>query len=109
MATIKWTNEANAWLRNLHDFIVEDNPDAARKVVQEIYGKAQLLGKFPRIGQLYRAEPEGSEEALLTTCVRNRKHVELMTCSGIPNRRQTGAVNLQITLRLCNRMTLEEA
>lgn len=33
MAEIRWTEEARRWLRDIHDYIAADNPDAARKVV----------------------------------------------------------------------------
>jgi len=29
LAEINWTQEAEAWLRDIHDFIVIDNPEAA--------------------------------------------------------------------------------
>lgn len=56
---INWTNEAETWLRNIYDFIAQDNPDAAKRVVEGIYNKAQILNDFPEIGYKYRAEPEG--------------------------------------------------
>ena len=50
MAEIKWTNEADKWLRDIFDYISEDNPLAAQRVVQGIYNKTQILKSFPEIG-----------------------------------------------------------
>ena len=50
MVEIRWTIEAEAWLRDIHDYIAQDNPNAAVKVVEGIYEKAQLLKEHPEIG-----------------------------------------------------------
>ena len=65
MAEIRWTEEAHRWLRDIHDYIAEDNPDAAQKVVSGIYEKAQVLRRFPEIGHKYRDETEGEIRILL--------------------------------------------
>jgi plasmid stabilization system protein ParE len=65
MAIIRWTEESLKWLRDIHDFIASDNPNAARKVVSGIYEKSQILKDFPEIGYLHRAEPEGEIRILL--------------------------------------------
>ena len=65
MAEIRWTEEANRWLRDIFDYIATDNPDAAQQVVAGIYEKAQLLRRFPEIGYKYRTEPEGEIRILL--------------------------------------------
>ena len=65
MARIRWTNEAEKWLRDIHDYIAQDNPTAAQRVVSAIYEKAQLLKDFPEIGYNYRTEPEGEIRILL--------------------------------------------
>ena len=59
MAEIRWTVEAEVWLRDIYDYIVHDNPSAAARVVDGIYEKAQLLKEYPEIGYKYRSEPEG--------------------------------------------------
>ena len=53
MAEINWTAEAERWLRDIHDYIAEDNPDAASRVVEGIYEKVQLLLQFPELGHRY--------------------------------------------------------
>ena len=65
MAEIRWTEEAHRWLRDIHDYIAEDNPDAAQRVVSGIYDKAQVLRRFPEIGHKYRDETEGEIRILL--------------------------------------------
>lgn len=65
MAEIRWTTEAETWLKDIYDYIVQDNPSAAARVVQGIYEKAQLLAQFPEIGHRYRSEPEGEIRILM--------------------------------------------
>ncbi len=65
MATIIWTEEAERWLKDIYDYIAQDNPDAAMKVVEDIYDRAQILATFPKIGHKYREEPEGEIRILL--------------------------------------------
>ncbi len=65
MAEIRWTEQAADWLNNIYDFIYEENPTAAHKVVEQIYEKVQILKTFPEIGYKYREEPEGIIRILL--------------------------------------------
>jgi len=65
MAEIVWTVQADKWLKDIHDYIAQDDPDAATRVVSGIYDKAQLLRDFPEIGYKYRSEPEGDIRILL--------------------------------------------
>lgn len=65
MAEIRWTSEAETWLRDIHDYIAEDNLQAAARVVEGIYEKAQILRRFPDIGHIYRSEEEGEIRILL--------------------------------------------
>ena len=46
MAEIRWTIEAEIWLKDIYDYITQDNPGAAAKVVEGIYEKAQLLKEY---------------------------------------------------------------
>lgn len=50
MAKLIWTEEALAWLKEIGDFIAEQNPRAAVSVVEGIYQKTQLLVNHPRLG-----------------------------------------------------------
>jgi toxin ParE1/3/4 len=65
MAEIRWTEEAAIWLEDIHKYIAKDNPQAAARVVEGIYEKAQILSEFPEIGYHYRKEPEGDIRVLL--------------------------------------------
>lgn len=65
MAEINWTEEAQFWLQDIHDYIALDNPIAAMSVVEGIYQKAQELNRFPEIGYRYRSEAEGEIRILL--------------------------------------------
>jgi toxin ParE1/3/4 len=60
LAEINWTQEAQAWLRNIYDYIAVDNQDAAARTVWGIFQKAQLLKHLPQIGHKY--EPSGPRE-----------------------------------------------
>jgi len=65
VAEIRWTEEACAWLKDIFDYIAEENPVAAQRVVEGIYNKSQILKSFPEIGYKYRKEPEGEIRVLL--------------------------------------------
>ncbi|HEV8434838.1 MAG TPA: type II toxin-antitoxin system RelE/ParE family toxin [Thermoanaerobaculia bacterium] len=54
MVQIVWTDEALAWLREIHDYISADRPDAARRVVAGILDRAEQLAEFPELGQRLR-------------------------------------------------------
>ncbi|MEK6596033.1 MAG: type II toxin-antitoxin system RelE/ParE family toxin, partial [Pseudomonadota bacterium] len=47
MVEIVWTEEAERWLQDIHDYIAEDNPAAASKVIAGIFEKTQVLQRFP--------------------------------------------------------------
>ena len=65
MAEIRWTEEAAAWLSDIYEYISEDNPVAAQKVVGGIYEKAQVLKIFPKIGYKYTDAEQGEIRILL--------------------------------------------
>jgi toxin ParE1/3/4 len=54
VGSIAWTEEAQRWLRDIHEFIAQDNPAAADRVVRGIYDRAQVLARHPEIGHRYR-------------------------------------------------------
>lgn len=51
---VKWTKTALASLQNIAEFIEQDNPERAKKFVQEIRGKSKSLETFPSIGRAGR-------------------------------------------------------
>jgi len=65
MAEIRWTEEAASWLEDIFEYIAQDGPPAAGRVVNGIYDKVQLLADFPEIGHRYRSEPDGDIRILL--------------------------------------------
>jgi plasmid stabilization system protein ParE len=65
MAEITWTAEAERWLKDIYDYIAQDNQEAAATVIEGIYQRAQILMVFPEIGHKYRSEPEGDIRILL--------------------------------------------
>ncbi len=65
MAKVEWTEEAERRLRDVHDYIAQDRPDAAIRVVQSIYERVQVLASFPEIGYRYRERPERNIRILL--------------------------------------------
>jgi toxin ParE1/3/4 len=59
MGRVRWTSEAEIWLRDIHDYIARDNPAAARRTIERLYRKAEVLAAHPEIGYLYAdGEPE---------------------------------------------------
>ena len=55
MAEITWTAEAQQWLEDIFEYIAADNPQAAARIVQGIYARAQDLIQFPQLGHRYAA------------------------------------------------------
>jgi plasmid stabilization system protein ParE len=65
MAEIVWTEEAVTWLEDIHNYVAQDNPAAAARILGAIYDKVQVLDRHPEIGYRYRTEPEGDVRVLL--------------------------------------------
>ena len=64
MAEVVWTLEAERWLLKIHDYIAADSPVNAFNVVKAIYERAQILERFPNLGQAYRS-PSGRDVRIL--------------------------------------------
>ena len=58
MVGIRWTREAQTWLRDIYDYIAIDNPTAALRTVKDIYQRTQVLKRLPEIGYRYDRYPE---------------------------------------------------
>lgn len=43
MARLNWTREAETWLRDIFEYIAQDNPEAAARVVEGVYERTQVL------------------------------------------------------------------
>ena len=84
MAEITWTAEAERWLKDIYDYIAQDNPGAATTVIEGIYQRAQTLAAFPEIGHKYRSEPEGDIRILLyghyriTYLIRGQERIDIL-------------------------------
>lgn len=62
--TLRWTEDASRQLEEISRRIEEDNPDAAFRVVNEIFQRIELLREFP-----YRGRPgsePGTRELIMT-------------------------------------------
>lgn len=65
MGQIRWTLEAERWLREIYDYIARDNPAAALRTVQGIREKAETLTSFPERGYRYHERPNEHVRILL--------------------------------------------
>jgi plasmid stabilization system protein ParE len=65
LAEINWTSEAERWLKDIHDYIAEDNLETANSTVNAIYEKAQLLSQFPHLGYRFDSIPDREVRILL--------------------------------------------
>ncbi len=65
MAEIRWTHEAEQWLKDIHDYIANDSPNLAIKIVENIYEQVQVLKRHPNIGYRYHRYPEHNIRVLL--------------------------------------------
>ncbi|TAN71070.1 MAG: type II toxin-antitoxin system RelE/ParE family toxin [Methylobacter sp.] len=61
---IVWTEPARQDLREIFEYIAEENPNAARALLAEIRKRAGSLEDNPELGRLGRVE--GSRELVLT-------------------------------------------
>lgn len=49
---VTWTSHALAQLRHLHDYISSDSPLYAKRVVENVVKKVQILNEAPRLGRI---------------------------------------------------------
>ena len=56
-----WSEPAKADLRAIHDFIAKDSPYYAKKVVQDIREKTDVLNDLPKMG---KKVPEVNDEVI---------------------------------------------
>lgn len=62
---VRWTAEAERWLREIHDYIARDNPAAALRTVRGIYERAETLAMLPDRGYQYEGRPDEPVRILL--------------------------------------------
>jgi plasmid stabilization system protein ParE len=65
MVNINWTDKATYWLKDIHDYIAQNNPKIAKKVVNEIFTKTQILSTFPKVGYIYKDDTNNEIRILL--------------------------------------------
>ncbi len=65
MVKLRWTSEAEKWLKDIYNYIAQDNPAAASNVISAIYKKAQTLKELPKIGYIYSNEKDCEIRILL--------------------------------------------
>lgn len=53
MGEISWTDEAEQWMKDIYDYITQDNPESAIRTIDGIYERVQLFQQFPEIGYKY--------------------------------------------------------
>ena len=58
MAKLVWTKESERWLKDIFDYIAQDNTQSAAAVVTVIYDRAQTLLHFPESGYRYEGGTE---------------------------------------------------
>ena len=51
---VNWSKRSLASLKEIADYIAQDNPARARSFVQEIRQRANLLAQFPNLGRAGR-------------------------------------------------------
>jgi toxin ParE1/3/4 len=65
LAEIDWTLEAEAWLKDIHDYIVVDNPEAAARTLEGIFERSQILKQYPEAGYKYETQSDRPVRILL--------------------------------------------
>ena len=58
---VTWSDQAKADLHHIFEFIADDSRHYAKKVIQDIVGKTDVLDELPRIG---KQVPEVGDEAV---------------------------------------------
>ena len=53
MAKVEWTAGAEERLRQIHDYVAQDKPEAAFHIVEAIYRRVEILREFPESGHRF--------------------------------------------------------
>ena len=54
-----WSRRARRDMKAIHDYIAEDNADAADRVCDAIYKRVDVLRAVPRLAQRYECDVQG--------------------------------------------------
>ena len=65
MVALNWTEEAQNWLKEIHEYISEDSPKVAEHVILGIYERAVILKMFPKSGYFYKDDDNREIRILL--------------------------------------------
>ncbi len=65
MVKLFWTDESLRWLKEIHDYIAQDNENIAKQVINEIIDKTEVLIDFPSIGQKLNDWPDENVRMIL--------------------------------------------
>src|SRR6185295_20418578 len=65
MPEVKWTQQAIDWLAEIHDYIANDSPRAAVRLIDGLIDRALVLERFPRIGHRYESVQDREVRILL--------------------------------------------
>ena len=60
MGKVTWTAEAELRVKDIHDYIAQDNLSAAQRTANGIYTKARRLAEHPKLG--YRHTTDSGQE-----------------------------------------------
>ena len=53
MVEINWTDQANYWMRQIHDYLEEERVGLGKSVINKIIDKTDTLKLWPTSGSLY--------------------------------------------------------
>lgn len=84
MVDIFWTDEAHDWLKEIYDYIALDKQEIAKKVVDDIFEKTQILKTFPKAGYPYENVSDEDVRILLyghyriAYLIKNKNHIDIL-------------------------------
>ena len=64
MAKIEWTAEAESRLRGIYEYIAQDEPEAAMRLVEAIYRRTEVLSESAESGHRYWIAPAKTHSAV---------------------------------------------
>jgi len=77
---VKWAIPAKQDLKQVHDYITKDSKFYARKVVDEIVEKSEMLNNFPKMGRIV---PEIGNENIRELIMYSYRLIYEVTATGV--------------------------
>jgi len=62
---VVWSESALERITEFLDFIAEENPASARRVIQDLFARVQVLADHPRLGRLLSADVDADLRRLV--------------------------------------------